>query len=141
MLIFCCPPAVSFAQPPRIGGYDVARIAVATMDALKTKGVLGDADIVALSCLLGPGSATDPLVAAQSIVEFYGKLGAVLVVKKTLTTVDVESAKIPARESGGMKASGLNPVVLAASFLDALGKKGIVSIDAAQAILDGARVK
>lgn len=139
MLIFCFSPEVSFAESPRIGGYDVSRIATSTLGVLKAKGVLNSADTAGLAVSLNSAKGSDPLVASQSIVEFYGKLGAILIEKKTLMAEDVESAKIQARESGGIKAGGLNPVVLAASFLDALIQKEIVSVDAAQTILDGAK--
>lgn len=139
LLILLGIGAVPCAADTRIGGYDVSRIATSTLDVLKAKGILNDAGAAKLEVFLDSENASDPLIASQSIVEFYGKLGAILIEKKTLTAEDVESAKIQARESGGMKAGGLNPVVLAASFLDALGKKGVVTVGDAQAILDNAK--
>lgn len=139
LFVCLCIAVVSFAADARIGGYDVRRIAISTMNALEAKKMIGDADVSALSALLDSGKVSDSLAAAQPVVKFYEKLGSLLVEKKVLVAADVESAKAVSAASGGVKAEGLNPIVLAASFLDAMSKKGIISIGEAQAILDSAK--
>lgn len=140
-LIFLIVSTASGASAVRIGGYDVAQIASSTIGALEKKQVIGSADTQGLAALIDLGKNADPLVAAQSIVMFYDKLGSLLVEKKILTAAEVESARAGAAQSGGVKAGGLNPVVLAASFLDAMSKKGIITVQFAQTILDDARTR
>lgn len=140
-LILLSAGAASGASAVLIGGYDVARIASSTVDVLEKKQLIGREDAAGLSALLDSGSASDPLVAAQTIAMFYDKLGAFLVGKDILAAADIESAKNQASQSGGVKAGGLNPVVLAASYLDAMSKRGVVSVSGAQTILDVAKIK
>lgn len=140
-LILLIASTVSGASSVRIGGYDVAQIASSTISVLEKKQVIGSADTQGLAALIDLGKNADPLVAAQSIVMFYDKLALLLVEKKILTAAEIESARAEAAQSGGVKAGGLNPVVLAASFLDAMSKKGIITVQFAQTILDDARTR
>lgn len=140
-LILLSASIASGASSVRIGGYDVAQIASSTISVLEKKQVIEDAEAANLATLLDLERTSDPLVAAQSIVMFYDKLALLLVEKKILAAAEVESARAGAAQSGGVKAGGLNPVVLAASFLDAMSKKGVITVQFAQTILDDARTR
>ena len=128
---FCCGPAV-------LGGYDVSKIAMATLDNLKGEKALTDEQYSDLSKMLVAEPA-DPLAWSTSYIDLYERLGALLVERGVATKENVESIYAAAREGGGAKIAGINPVVLAAGFLDLIARKGILSLPQAQSILDSAK--
>ena len=121
-----------------IGGYDVVKIAKETVNILKEKNVVPVSSAPELDSRLALQSS-DPLVSGTSIVEFYSNLGKLLVEKNMASQKEIDTAKTAAAKSGGVKIGGINPVVLAASYLDLLVQKGIITLPTAQSILDSAK--
>lgn len=121
-----------------IGGYDVAKIAVSTLNVLKEKNVISESGKKEFAGLFSDWP-TDPLSLGPSFTDFYSRLGAVLIEKNIVTRKDVDNATTTAQQSGGVKIGGYNPVVLAAFYLNILVQKGIISLTTAQSILDKSR--
>lgn len=117
------------------GGYNVTRIAVATLDILKEKGILPESSFKEFSKLL-PAKQTDLLSSGSSVIDLYDRLGTFILEKGISSQDDISAAKRLAAEGGGLKIGGYNPVVLFASFLDILVQKDVVSLSEAQHILD-----
>lgn len=123
-----------------VGGYDLEKIEASTVESLTKSGIVTAADEIDVSSVVTTVSK-DPLVRGTDIIAFYDRLGAILVKKKILSQQEITVAQNVASKSGGMKIGGLNPVVLAASYLDLLVKKQIISLSEAQNILDTSKVK
>lgn len=123
------------ASGATIGGYDTAKIANETVAILEAKGVVNKGEII-----FEPKESPDALVVAPEFVRFYEDLGSLLIRKKIIEAEDVIKIEDLAAKSGGLKAGGLNPIVLAAGYLNILSQKGIIEISAAQKILDNARI-
>ena len=121
-----------------IGGYDTAMIAQSTLDILQEKGFVGDRDTKGLRALL-EAEQVDPLLSNSTIIDFYDCAGRVLTERGLATSAEIAAVRDRAAKSGGVKIGGVNPVVLAASFLDLLVQKGIVSAPRAQTLLDAAK--
>lgn len=126
----------SHAHGITVGGYDVAKIAVATVDVMNAKKIITDAEAKDDRGRIASIRSGDPLVAAAPIVDLYEKLFARLVDKGVASKDDIAAIRKTAAAGGGLKIGGLNPVVLAASCLDILAKKGLLTPSEAQAILD-----
>ena len=138
--LFCFfMPQVLCAEGVVAGGYDVARIAGATLNVLKEKKILSESSFNNLEKLLTPDSK-NPLASSSSIIDLYDKIGTYLVEKGIASQEDITAAKTAAAQSGGIKIGGYNPVILSASFLNILVKKNIISLSEAQSILDGAKI-
>jgi len=120
------------------GGYDLEKIAAATAERLIDAGVVKPSDKLEVAAAR-PSALQDPLVRGADIVAFYDRLGALLVERKIASQQEIDVARKAASESGGVKIGGLNPVVLAASYLDLLVQKGVCTLPEAQSILDAAR--
>jgi len=123
-----------------IGGYDVAKIAASTLNFLKEKNVISESGEREFSGLLSDWPA-DPLAIGPSLTNFYSRLGAVLIEKNIASQKEIDDATATAKQSGGVKIGGLNPVLLAASYLNLLVQKGIITLPTAQSILDSAKTK
>jgi hypothetical protein len=130
--------AVAFAQTI-VGGYDLEKLATSTAQQLANAGVVKPSDKFEIAAVK-PSAANDPLVRGADIVAFYDRLGVLLVKKKIASQQEIDAVKKSVSESGGMKTGGLNPVVLAASYLDLLARKGIITLHEAQSILDSAKI-
>lgn len=129
-------PKVGICQSSAsIGGYDVAKIVSSTLNVLKEKNVISEFEQKEFAPSIVKQSA-DPLTFGPEFVDFYSDLGALLVEKKIVTQKEIDTAKASAAQTGGVKIGGLNPVVLAASYLNILVQKGIVTLPTAQSILD-----
>lgn len=141
LLIAVSAPHAAFASGAsvKIGGYDMMRLADATLSGLVAKGLLDGKEAEEVIAAAGRPDTNDPLVAAASFVAMYRRLGDLLVQKEIVERSDILRAEEVAHASGGIKAGGANPVVLAASFLDILVKKGLFSLVDAQKILDDSR--
>ena len=136
-------PMLSLAQDARglqVGGYDVTKIAVATIDLLQEKGIAtideAKAFRVSLSAAQPPD---DPLVADPHIIDWYRRLGTLFVEKGVATSEEIARLHARAQQSGGLRVAGQNPLVLATSFLDLLVTKKLVTLQQAQSILDTAK--
>ena len=123
-----------------VGGYDVAQLASETIDILGEKRLFDAAEAKALEGAVAALPSGDPLLAAGPLVGLYGKLFTGLVARGVVTAQEVAAAKASATASGGVKAAGMNPLVLAASCLDLLARKGLLAAEDAQQLLDGAKV-
>ena len=123
-----------------IGGYDVVKIAKETVSILKEKKLVPESSITSLGALLDVRSS-DPLISGTSIVGFYSDLGKLLVEKNIASQKEIDAAKTAAAKSGGVKIGGVNPVVLAASYLDILVRKNLLTLQSAQSVLDSAKSK
>jgi len=137
MLMVHCNDAK--AEGASIGGYDVAKIAASTLNVLKEKSVIAEPVEKEFADLLSDWPA-DPLALGPSFADFYSRLGAVLIEKNIASQKDVDNAATAAAQSGGIKIGGVNPVVLAASYLNILVQKGIITLPAAQSILDSSKI-
>lgn len=132
--------AIASAQGPVVGGYDVAKIASATVDVLGAKKVITDAEANEYRGRIASIRPGDPLVAAAPLVELYEDLFSQLVDKGVALRDDITAVKKTAAAGGGLKVDGLNPTVLAASCLDLLARKGILPLAEAQSILESSKV-
>lgn len=121
-----------------VGGYDLDKIAAATVEGISKAGLI-DRKEAALLALPVESSSKDPLVRGADVIRFYERIGTVLIEKQLATQQDIETTKKMAAESGGLKIGGLNPVVLAASYLDLLTRNGVITLSEAQSILDSAK--
>lgn len=121
-----------------VGGYDVAAIAASTAGALQKKKELADVPAAELTAPAGT-EPSDALASGSAIVDFYDRLGNLLIKRGLVTAGEIENAKQAAVKSGGLKIAGYNPVILAASFLNLLVEKGMISLPEAQSILDSSK--
>jgi len=124
-----------------VGGYDVAKLAYDTISVLESGGVISKAEAGELSGALPKDQPQDTLMASPAVTGVFDRIGTVLMVKGVALASDIESFDKAASESGGLKIAGRNPVVLAASYLDLLARKGVISLQQAQAVLDSSKVK
>ena len=138
MLLVLMP---STARGVVVGGYDVAAIARETVALLADRGVISADEAGAFSSAASALPSGDPLVAAGPVVDLYEKLLERLVAHGVFSAGDVERARAAASSSGGVKAGGVNPLVLAAACLDILAEKGLLSRGEAQKMLDKAKLK
>lgn len=122
-----------------VGGYDVEKLAADTISALESGGVITKAEAGELCVALPTDQPQDTLMASPAVIGVFDRIGTVLMVKDVALASDVESFNKAAAESGGLKIAGRNPVVLAASYLDLLARKGVISLQKAQFILDTAK--
>ncbi|MFA5811265.1 MAG: hypothetical protein WC956_02915 [bacterium] len=121
-----------------VGGYDLEKIAAATVERLTKADVVTPADKLDVSNVRASASS-DPLVHGSEVIQFYARLGRILVERKAATPAEIDAVNKAAAKSGGVKIGGLNPAVLAASYLDLLVRKGMLTLQQAQAILDSAK--
>ena len=87
-----------------------------------------------------PPKADDPLTYGHGLILFYKDLGDVLQENGFITEGDLMGSLELAKESGGLKIAGINPIVLGAAYLNALATGGTITLPEAQSILDSAKV-
>lgn len=128
------------AQTTVIGGYDMNQVADATVDLIAARGLTTQAEATELRQSLAVGKpSSDPLVSGVSIIALYDRIGAILVTKNIATAQEIDAVKKTAAASGGVVIGGVNPVVLAASYLNLFAQKGIITLHQAQLLLDSSR--
>lgn len=131
-------PAV--AQTTVIGGYEMNQVADATVELIAARGLTTQAEATELrQSLTVRKPSSDPLVSGAPIVALYDRIGAILVAKNITTAQEIDAVKKTAAASGGVVIGGVNPVVLAASYLNLFAQKGIITIHQAQLLLDSSR--
>lgn len=124
-----------------VGGYDLSRVTAQTLAALVARDLMTREEAASLEAKIAKTAGADPLVAAVPVVEAYAAMADRLVGKGAITRAEADGARKAAAAAPGLKAGGLNPVVLAASWLDLIAKKGIISLEQAQQTLDAARLR
>ncbi len=124
-----------------IGGYDVAAIARETVAVLADRAAITGDEAVELEANAAALPSNDALLAAGPLLDIYEKIFALLVTRGVLSAGEAAEAKALAARSGGVKAGGMNPLVLAAACLDILAGKGLLSRGEAQQLLDKAKIK
>lgn len=122
-----------------IGGYDVAMVASATVELLAEKRVITAAEAKGMDAAIASLPSSDPLLSAAPAVDLYEGIFQRLADRGIASPAEIAAMKKAAAESGGVKANGMNPLLLAASCLDLLSKKSLIPLPEAQKILDTAR--
>lgn len=124
-----------------VGGYDLSRVSSQTFAALAVKDLMTREEAASFEAKIAQTAGADPLVAAVPVVEAYAAISERLVEKGVVTQAEAADARSMAAASAGLKAGGVNPVVYAASLLDLIAKKGVISSRQAQQMLDASRLR
>jgi len=136
---FVLPVSDGICSEGTIGGYNVSALATKTAALLQSKGVVDGKKAGELDKLIAR-QPEDPLAAGPGIIEFYKRLGNILISKNIAKRADIDKLKQEATQSGGVKIGGMNPVVLAASYLNFLADRGVITLKEAQNVLDTTRL-
>lgn len=140
-ILLLLTPLHSQAAVAIYGGYDLKQITTGITKTLVEKGAISESDGHKLSTQVELETSIDPLIAGSTIIQFYTSLGSLLVNAKVINETDVTKVVESAKTGGGIKISGINPVVLSAAYLNLLSGKGLITVDAAQNMLDTAKGK
>ena len=133
-----CPLSNVLAKTPERG---LNQLATGTVRLLQSAGLAEIKEAAALTEWVSHMDQQNLLSSDAAIVDFYKELGILLLAKNKATQEELDGIVRQARESGGLKIAGLNPIILGAGYLNLLVLKDVVSIDQAQKILDQAVVK